>query len=164
MSSPYLKSMLTSKVSLSITSIGKNIEKNLKKKIQSRIENKCIENGYIKPDSISIINYSSGMVNGDMIEFVVIYECMVCNPVEGMVLEAVVKTITKAGIHAIVNDSDGNTPITVFIAREHHHNDEQFSLIRENAIISAKVLGGRFELNDPYVCVIASLENRDLIK
>lgn len=158
MSSPYLKSMLTSKVSLSITAVGKTIKNNLTDKIRSRIENKCTEDGYIKPDSVSIVNYSSGMVKGDIIDFIVIYECMVCNPVEGLVLDATVKTITKAGIHAVVSDSDGNIPITVFVAREHHHNEEQFSAIRDGAVISVKVVGARFELNDPYVCVIASLE------
>jgi DNA-directed RNA polymerase subunit E'/Rpb7 len=158
MSSPYIKSLLTSKVSLSITAVGKNVKENLTKKILSRIENKCIENGYIKPNSINIISYSSGIVVGDNIDFIIIYECMVCNPVEGVVLSATVKTITKAGVHAVVNDSDGNTPITVFVAREHHHNEEQFSAIRENSSISVKVVGARFELNDPYVYVIASLE------
>ena len=158
MSSPYLKSILTSKVSLSITAIGKTIKTNLTDKIRSRIENKCTEDGYIKPESVSIVSYSSGMVKGDIIDFIVVYECLVCNPVEGLVLDATVKTITKAGIHAIVSDSDGNTPITVFVAREHHHNEEQFGAIREGAVISVKVVGARFELNDPYVCVIASLE------
>lgn len=158
MSSPYLKSMLTIKVSLSITAIGKTIKKNLNDKIRSRIENKCTEHGYIKPDSVSIVNYSSGIVKGDIIDFMVVYECLVCNPVEGLILNATVKTITKAGIHAIVFDTDGNTPITVFVAREHHHNEEQFGAIRDGVVISVKVVGARFELNDPYVCVIASLE------
>jgi hypothetical protein len=82
---------------------------------------------------------------------------MVCHPVEGMLIECITKTITKAGIHAEVVDEDGTVPVTVFIARDHHFTDKNFANVVENDKLVANVIGSRFELNDPYICVIAKL-------
>jgi DNA-directed RNA polymerase subunit E'/Rpb7 len=153
----YNKSILDTKVVLSITEIGKNIKTNLESKIISKIGGKCITEGYIKPGSINIINYSSGSVNGDIIEYHVLFECMICLPVEGMLIECTSKTITKAGIHAQVIDEDGNMPVTVFVARDHHHIDDRFLSVKENTKITVRVIGIRFELNDKCICAIANL-------
>ena len=44
--SPYIPSILTKKVSLSILEVGKNIKQNLEKKIQVTTEGICIPEGY----------------------------------------------------------------------------------------------------------------------
>lgn len=153
----YMRSVLNMKVILSITEIGKTIKQNLESKIVSKIGGKCISDGYIKPNSIKLISYSSGSIASDIIEFHVIFECMVCMPVEGMLMECTCKTVTKAGIHANVIDDEGNKPVTVFIARDHHHIDDRFQSIKENTRLTVKVIGIRFELNDLGICVIAKL-------
>jgi len=153
----YNKSVLDTKVILLVTEIGKNIKTNLESKIVSKIGGKCITEGYIKPGSIRIINYSSGSINGDIIEYHVLFECMICLPVEGMLIECTSKTITKAGIHAQVIDEDGNMPVTVFVARDHHHIDDRFLSVKENTKITVRVIGIRFELNDKCICAIANL-------
>ena len=155
----YIKSLLTMKVILPITEVGKNMKENLEKIISKRNEGKCIAEGFIRPGSINVIRYSSGVVNNKNIEFETVFECMICHPVEGMLIECNTKTITKAGIHAEVVDNTGAIPITVFIARDHHYNDKYFNEIRENIKITVKVIGVRFELNDPYICVIGKLSN-----
>jgi hypothetical protein len=154
---PYIKSLLNMKVFLKITEIGRNIKQNLESIISSKIEGKCIVEGFIRPDSVNVIQYSSGKVNGEFVEFQTVYECMVCHPVEGMELECVSKTITKAGIHAEVVDQAGNIPITIFISRDHHISNHQFNLVKENAKLLVKIIGVRFELNDPYICAIGKL-------
>ena len=132
------------------------MHKNLEKKLIHKNEGKCIPEGYIRPNSIRIISYSSGNVNSENIEFQVVFECMICHPIEGMMITCTTKTITKAGIHAEVI-SDGVVPITVFIARDHHNTKQYFSTIKENMQILTRVIGVRFELNDPYICVIGEL-------
>lgn len=150
----YIKSLLNMKVVLAVTEVGKNIKQNLERMISKNTEGRCIAEGFIRPGSINVINYSSGMINSDKIEFQTTFECMVCHPVEGMLIECDTKTITKAGVHAEVTDKDGIVPITVFIARDHHFTDRQFSDLKENTKIVIRVIGVRFELNDPYICVI----------
>ena len=52
----YIKSLLNSKVVLSIREIGKNVKQNLERKIASQLEGKCIVEGYIKHNSIQVVN------------------------------------------------------------------------------------------------------------
>jgi len=153
----YIKSLLTTKVNLKITEVGRGVKQNLEKKIVSKMEGRCIAEGYVKSNSVSIVSYSSGRIKGDLVEFMVVFECRISFPVEGMLIDATAKTITKAGIHAEVEDEDGNIPITIFIARDHHHIDPHFNNIKENARINVKVIGVRYELDDPYISVIAKL-------
>ena len=160
----YMRSVLNTRVALSITEIGKNIKPNLENKIISQISGKCISDGYIKPNSIKVISYSSGSVASDIIDFQVVFECMTCLPVEGMLIECTCKTITKAGIHAQVIDDDGNIPVTVFVSRDHHHLDERLQNIKEGSKLAVSVIGVRFELNDAGICVIARLTNHETKK
>jgi len=153
----YNKSILETKVVLAITEIGKNIKPNLENKIASKVSGKCIAEGFVKPSSIKVLNYSSGTIAADRIEYHVAFECMICMPVEGMLVECSVKTITKAGIHAQIIDDEGNMPVTVFIARDHHHVDQRFQNVKESDKIAARVIGVRYELNDICICAIATL-------
>jgi len=153
----YMKSLLDTKVILPITEVGRNIKPNLETRIISKYAGKCVAEGYVKPGSITIVKYSSGNIAGDKIEFHVVFECMVCLPVEGMLVECSCKTITKAGIHAQVVDDSENMPITVFVARDHNNIDERFNSVKENSKIVVRVIGVRYELNDSFICVIAKL-------
>jgi len=159
----YIPSVLKKKVILSINEIGKHIKQNLEKKISQNTEGKCIKEGIIQTGSVKVLSYSSGSVNGERIEFQTVFECMLCYPVEGMLVECNTRTITKAGVHAEVIDKNGNVPIIVFVARDHHYKDHLFSEIKEGQKILVKVIGVRFELNDPHICIIAKLleDNRN---
>lgn len=155
----YVQEMLTMKVFLSINEVGQNIKQNLERWISKHTEGRCIPEGFIKPNSVKVETYSSGTVNGDSIEFQVVFICMVCHPVEGMLVECDIKTITKAGLHAEVTDETGIIPLVVFVARDHHYTDKEFGNKKENDKIVVNVIGVRYELNDPYICAIAQLTN-----
>jgi hypothetical protein len=64
---------------------------------------------------------------------------MICHPVEGMLIECDVKTVTKAGIHAVVKTDDDVIPVTVFVARDHNYNDAYFATIKENMKITTRL-------------------------
>lgn len=156
----YNQSILSKKIHLSITEVGKNIKKILEEKASDMFQGKCIAEGFIKPDSISILSHSAGVVDGELIEIQVIFVCMICCPVEGTLVECTTKTITKAGIHATCTDKDGTVPLTVFIARDHHNTNSYFNNMKEDTQITARIIGVRYELNDPFICAIASLNNK----
>jgi DNA-directed RNA polymerase subunit E'/Rpb7 len=153
----YVNSMLSKKVTLSITEIGKNVKHNLEKKIKYSIEGRCISEGFIRPKTVEIVSYSSGLIKDDHVEFLVIYRCLICNPVKDMEMDCVVNNVTKAGIHAYVKDDDDNTPVTVFVARDHHTTDQYFDSVQEKDRIRVRIIGIRYELNDPSITAIASL-------
>lgn len=153
----YSKSILSKKINLLITETGANVKENIESKITSSVEGKCIADGFIKPGTVRLVSYSSGIVNNERIEFQTVFECMICHPVEGMTMDCTSKTITKAGVHAQVIDTDGTIPVTVFIARDHHNMNRHFNGIKENSNVTIKVTGVRYELNDPYICVLGKL-------
>ncbi len=154
-----MKSILERKVCLDITEIGKNVKNNLEMKLEKMLSGKCVNEGYIKPNSIKInnSNYSAGNINSSLVEFTVIFEAMVCLPMDDMKIECVCKTITKAGIHAQVIDDNGNMPITIFIARDHHHLDPNFSEVKVGDKIISSIIGIRYELDDDFICAIGKL-------
>lgn len=152
----YTKSILSKNVIIDFKYINDNIKKTLENEIKSNIEGKCIPEGYVKTDSCEIISYSSGLVhNGNNIKFEVVFKCSICLPVEGMLIDCVAKNITKAGIKAEIDEDI--TPVIIFIARDHHFDNENFSSINENDKLTVRVIGHKFELNDKYISVIASL-------
>lgn len=154
----YIKSILTQKVILHITEVGKNIKQNLEKKLVSLNEGKCIVEGFIRPNSVKILSYSSGNVNLENVEFMAVFECLVCHPVQGQKIECIVKGITIACVYAEVI-TDGITPIVVYLTREFHKNNNYFDSLKENSKIMISVIGTTFKLYDPFITVLAELIN-----
>ena len=153
----YSRCLLTRKIVLPITFIGKNLDDVIESHIQNNFEGKCVVEGYIKVNSSKIIRYSSGIIErGNKIIFEVVFECDICLPVEGMLISCVVKNIVKAGFRAEVAN-EVPSPVIVFIAKDHHYNIQKFNEIQVGDIINVRVIGQRFELNDKYVSVIGEL-------
>ncbi len=151
----YSKVLITRSIPLNITTVGKGIKETLEAAIAGTIEGKCVVEGYVKPGSTSILTYSSGIVKSDYVVFEVVFECLVCSPVEGMHIDCVAKNITKAGIRA--ETSEDPSPVVVFVSRDHHYASAYFSSIKQDQEIKVRVIGQRFELNDKYISVIAEL-------
>lgn len=155
----YNSCMIEKKVVLNVNQIGENIVNLILNKLKGTYEGKCIDEGYIKKESIKLIRYSSGLVKNNNVIFDVVFECDSCTPIEGMIINCNVKNITKAGIRAEV-DSEGQSPIVIFIARDHHYNNKQFNELKEGEKIEVRVIGQRFELNDTFVSVIGELVSK----
>jgi DNA-directed RNA polymerase subunit E'/Rpb7 len=153
----YTKSLITRSVKLDINFIGKNIITTLLQKIKDEYEGKCVVEGYIQPGSCVIKGYSSGLLKSNYVVYEVIFECLSCFPVQGMLIECVAINITKAGIRAEINTDKKPSPAVVFITRDHNYNIDEFSKIKEGDIFMARVIGQRFELNDKFVSIIAKL-------
>ena len=52
--------------------------------------------------------------------FECVFECLLTNPVESMVIDCLAKTITKVGVRAELIVDDNISPYVIFIARDHH--------------------------------------------
>ena len=159
----YSKTLFSREVCVSITNIGRNMKETLERIISSDIEGKCIVQGYVKPGSIKVQNYSSGLILTDKVVFNVVIECYICNPVEGMIINCFAENITKAGIRALI--SKENNPLLIFVARDHNYMSSHFNSVKEGDNIKIKVIGQRYELNDKYISIIASLveEHEDIL-
>ena len=151
----YMTSLLTRKIHIPFNNVGKNIKDTLENVIKKQIEGKCNIQGFIKPNSIKVLTYSSGILVENTVMFEVVFECLVCCPVEGMLIKCNVKNMTQAGIRAVINEEI--SPIVVYVSRDHHYNNNYFNTIKENDDITIRVIGQRYELNDPQVSIMGQL-------
>jgi DNA-directed RNA polymerase subunit E'/Rpb7 len=152
----YSRSLITQHITLPITAVSKSLKQTLEESIISTVEGKCIVEGFVKPKSIKIITYSSGVIKGDKVLFEIVYECEICFPVAGMLMNCSAKNITKAGIRAESAD-ETPSPFVLFIARDHYFANDYFNSIQENENFTARVIAQRFELNDKYISIIAEV-------
>jgi hypothetical protein len=152
----YSDAQLVKNIVLPISAIGKSLHQTIEESISVMLSGKCIVEGYVKPGSVKIITYSSGLIRGESVIFDVIVNCEVCYPVANMLLKCVAKNITKAGIRAESAD-EHPSPFILFIARDHHFDSDLFNSIEENEKFTARVIAQRFELNDKYVSIIAEV-------
>ena len=156
----YMKNIIAKKINIPFNAIGGNIKENIEEFLKTDIEGKCIDEGYIRSGSVSIISYSAGRILGNSVVFSVMLECLVCRPVEGMRFMAIVKNVTKAGIRAETNEK--KSPIVVFIARDHHYKSKDFGNLNEGDEINVRVIGIRYELNDEYISIIGELVEKKI--
>ena len=155
----YSQLLITRTVPLNITTIGNTIKETLERAIAAQIEGKCIVEGYIKPRSVEVMTFSSGLVMGSNVIFEVVIQCEVCSPVEGMHIKCIAKHINKAGVRAEINETP--SPVVIFIARDHNYASPLFAEVKENDEIKVRVIGQRFELNDKYISIIAEIVESD---
>jgi DNA-directed RNA polymerase subunit E'/Rpb7 len=168
----YMNTLLSRKIQVSFNKIGKNIKEVLEKSVKRDIEGKCTIEGFVKSNSTKVLTYSSGVLFENKVEFDVVFECLVCCPVEGMLIKCNVKNKTQAGIRAVIGTGTGagagagagagttieeKSPVVVYVSRDHHYNNKYFNTVNENDEITVRVIGQRYELNDEQVSVIGEI-------
>jgi DNA-directed RNA polymerase subunit E'/Rpb7 len=153
----YIRSLLTQKTVLKYDDVNSELFNILEAKIKKLNEGKCIKEGYVKNNSVKLLTYSSGELFDNKILFECVFECLITNPVESTLIYCITKSITKVGVRAELIVDDEASPYIIFIARDHHYNNESFSQIKENDIIQVRILGQRYELNDKFISIIAEL-------
>tara|TARA_B100001063_G_C16575306_1_gene457939 strand:+ start:354 stop:812 length:459 start_codon:yes stop_codon:yes gene_type:complete len=148
----FKEQLIRETIEMNFLNVGNDIEQYFISYFKKNIEGKCHNEGYIEVDNVSIVNYSSGLLEGDKIIYNVVYSCNVCIPYEGMIIECIVKNLNKVGIRAIVREQ--NNPINIFLTRENNPNIDDYN---EGDIIKIKVLGHRYEINDKFISVIGEI-------
>ena len=154
--------MLKRKIELEMNECDPSfIENHIARQLRANLEGKCVQEGYVKPDSICDILYSAGMLRDGIIQYEVVFNCDICNPVKGSVFNVRFQDITNPGIHAELIDESGNKPITVFMFHSMHERNAQFSKYNDpvyasaNKSIRVKIVDTRYEFNDLWISAIA---------
>jgi len=159
----YFNCVLTKKIIVASKFLNENIDEYIENYLKSKVEGLCIDEGYIKNDSIKILKKSIGMLLGSKftgdITYDIAYTADICNPVIGNLIDCKVKFINKLGILG------NNGPITIIVGKQFHINDDDINNIKENDIVKVEVIAKKFSLNDTEIKVIAKLwtnnENND---
>lgn len=161
----FTPSVISMTIHMPIAHIGKRLTEHMLDHVVRRCEGLCIEEGYVKRGSAKILSHSCGKAHGDTVMYKAAVECLICYPVEGMLVGCYAKDITRAGIRAELYASEAaehetpslpkSTPLMIFIARDHHYNSSDINAVSKGDHIEVKIIGVRFELNDPFISVIA---------
>ena len=151
----YFSTNLKKRVIISSNKINKNLDKILKEILVNEFEGKCVKEGYIKEDSIDIIQRSSPYLYGNQfngnIAVDIIYRAKICCPMRGNIIECFIEKVNKLGILAV------NGPLSIIIARQFHKDKTIFKDLNENKKVLAKVIDKRFNINENKISVIAEL-------
>jgi hypothetical protein len=78
----YIKNIISKRLSIPIKFIGPNISSVIEGILKDNFGNKCSIEGFIKKDSIKIITFSSGNIQGNAAIFTVVFEYLACNPLK----------------------------------------------------------------------------------
>ena len=160
MSNIFTNNILNSVIQLQPYEFNDSIDQTILEKLKNKVEGKCDRNGYIKPGSTQVIKRSLGQVlqgnfNGAC-NFRVSYKVEVCNPVEGMIIKAIVKNINKMGLFCELHDIEPS-PLSIILAKQHHLKSEKFENVKINNIIQVEIIGIKFNYNDTQISCIGRL-------
>jgi len=151
----YFKSVLHKKIIIYSKYLDENIDNYIHNFLKNKIEGKCVDEGYIKPDSIKIIKKSIGALLGSRftgdITYNILYTADISNPVIGNIIDCKVKFINKLGILG------NNGPITIIVSKQFHDSNDLINKIKEGDIIKVEVIAKKFYLNDTEIKIVAKL-------
>jgi DNA-directed RNA polymerase subunit E'/Rpb7 len=164
----YSKQCVHKKISIPFSKLQPNAEEQFVSYAKKHLLNQCTKEGYISNRPFHVVSYSAGKTNSHYIDFDVVFEFQICFPYEGMMLRCSIESITKIGIKAVLSKDETENPIVVFAS--HLHNPTIFdheemddgtenasNRFEEGQVIQVKVLGHRFEINDPSIYVLGEI-------
>ena len=158
----YLKKTIRKNILISFNEIQRNIDEVILNKLKSLYENKCIEDGFIKKDSINIIERSNGYLsqnnNLNNIVFNILFECDLCNPKKDFELNCKIVEVIKPGFIAELY------PLSIIIPINLHNNKSLFKKYKENDTVKIRVLDSKFIKNESEIQVVGILLNDNIKK
>jgi len=131
-----------------------NPEKYFMRYARDKMEGRCRKEGYVSKKSVVIRSYSCGILFEDSVSFDVIFQANICNPSNNTITDCKILNNTKIGIRGIYQEEDN--PIIFFVSREHNptKNFDEYCI---GQTIQIKIIGTRFELNDPAISSISEI-------
>lgn len=160
----YNKSVLTKPIIVSIRYLDTNVQNVAERIIKHKYEGYCIEEGFVKKQSIRNVQCSAGLiVKGHMVKFMVTFECDICHPVENMIVQGIVKKISKAGIQVELENIDdpyAPSPLNIVVVKEYDYNSTLFNNAKINDSVYIRIIGIRYELNDSFISALGQIIKR----
>lgn len=150
----FNNSVLTYEILLTANMLTNNIDNIILSLLKTEVGDKCSKYGFIKKDSIEILDRSIGKLNtshlNGSLTYNISYRAEICNPIEGQIITCQVKKKNKMGLLA---DAD---PLIVVLSSQYHKSNI-LDKIQENDEIKVVIVAKRFELHDNKINVIGKL-------
>lgn len=144
---------LTKKVHILSKYIQKNIQASLLAQLKTHYQGRCLAEGYIQPDSFTILKYSVGRANylRGGVDYDVTFQADVCLPHPGQHFRGNVVLKSKIGLHVDL------TPLKVLIPRDLHLGNQLYEKTEPGQEVEFEVIGGQFKQGDEEIIVVAKL-------
>jgi len=135
--------------------LQKNMLHAILTQLRMNLEGHCSSEGYIQPQSITILKYSVGRSNYTRggVDYNVTFQADVCFPHQGQVFKATTNLRSKIGIHA------STPPLKVLIPRDLHIGNQEFETIEMDKEIEFEVANATFKQMDKDIIVIGRLRS-----
>lgn len=156
----------TTYVQLAPSELDDEFETAILTKLRAAYEGVCTRFGYIREGSVQIVRRSLGQFmkahfNG-YIRFNVMAKAEVCNPIQGMVVEAVVKNKNQLGILAESSITVGATTIPVLdiiVPRRSAGiaSEVDVDTVQIGDAVHVEILGKRYQLKDKKISIIGKV-------
>jgi DNA-directed RNA polymerase subunit E'/Rpb7 len=149
----FERRQLSNKVHVHSKYIQKNMLPSILAQLKTTIEGRCISEGYVQKDSITVISYSLGRVNQIKggVDYDVVFQADICFPHPGQIFKAAVALRSKIGVHADV------TPLNILIPRDLHIGNQEFEQLELNQDFEFEVIGPQFKQQDKVIVVVGRL-------
>lgn len=147
--------------------LDSNFEKTILKKVKDMYENVCSKHGYIKNNSIKILERSIGTINNQHFNANIRYQlkCIaeICNPIQGSIIKCKVKAKNSLGLLA-EGYYDKNPILEIIVPKisagiQSEINIDTVSIGQE---IKIEVCGKKYQLFDKHISIIGkAIKNKD---
>jgi DNA-directed RNA polymerase subunit E'/Rpb7 len=155
----YEERMLSTSIHLAPRYLNNvNLNDIIQQTLKQKVEGRCISDGYIRPDSVSILSRNLGcMENHDFsgsITYTLKYKADICSPKEGQVIECIVDTHDETNSVCYVGDT-GTSPVEIYLFREHYLGNTEYAALKKGKKIMVKVLEPHIEFGAEKVLISA---------
>jgi DNA-directed RNA polymerase subunit E'/Rpb7 len=144
---------LTKKVHIHSKYIQKNIQASLLAQLKTHYQGRCLAEGYIQPDSFTILKYSVGRANylRGGVDYNVTFQADVSMPHPGQHFRGNVVLKSKIGLHVELS------PLKVLIPRDLHLGNQLYEKTEPGQEVEFEIIGSQFKQGDEEIIVVAKL-------
>ena len=155
----------------------KYLDDNLKEHIQRTLKNKyeglCSKFGYIKSNSIYVLNIKECVVERSTfhgyINYNVEFSSMICNPAINSIIECTIKNINSFGVLCVSGIKENgifNSILNIIVPKNHHNfeisNNIEFDKLNIGDNVYVEILGKKYILNNKNINVFGRIVDKNL--
>ncbi len=131
--------------------------------LKQKVEGRCISDGYVKPESVTILSRSLGcMENHDFagnVSYYLKYRADICAPKPGQLIECIIDTHDETNSVCYYGD-ETTSPVEIYLFRDHYIGNVEFANLKKGNKILVKVLEPEISFGAEKVLVSAIFINR----
>ena len=159
-------------IKLSPKYLDGNLTEHIQKTLKNKYEGLCSKFGYIKSNSIRVLNIKEGVVERSTfhgyVRFDVEFSSMICNPAINSIIECNIKNINSFGVLCVSGLKENgifNSILNIIVPKNHHNfeisNNIEFDKLKIGDNVYVEILGKKYILNNKNINVFGRIVDKD---